>query len=342
MSIAALGASAFFVSLHLVQTHLWYDGLAQDVSILSSQGSVIVLLVWALLMENNRRGLFFGKKLPVKQEIMRLARKYHGYFFAWATIHSFWYHPMEPTSGHVSGFFYMFLLLLAGQPVFHTDPHQPLVDLLPGGHGVGPRRPGSRDAGQRDVADVRLWLWRNAGHHADARPGPAALGQWAILSATSPPPGVYGARDLAMIHQITWILIVEYLGVLIMAGYFFCRPVGGGVDQRHLGDDRGVETDAKRIGRHCGLGDSNKEPDRCLRLTIPTLGAVVHASGSSTRQGSGGAWGRRGEGGGAVKEKRGCLQTAVGVGLGLALGALAGILVGALLGVGIATLLGVL
>jgi hypothetical protein len=52
----ALGVNAFFIVLHLVQTHLWYDGLAQDVSVYSSQGSVIVLLLWVLLMENNRRG----------------------------------------------------------------------------------------------------------------------------------------------------------------------------------------------------------------------------------------------------------------------------------------------
>ena len=85
----ALAANAVFILLHFVQTHLWYDGLAQDVSIFSSQGSVIVLLVWILLMENSRRGMFFGKKAPISQEIIRFARKYHGYFFAWATIYTF-------------------------------------------------------------------------------------------------------------------------------------------------------------------------------------------------------------------------------------------------------------
>jgi hypothetical protein len=30
----------------------------------------------------------------------------------------------------------------------------------------------------------------------------------------------YGLYDLAMIHQITWIPIIEYLGVLILAGIF--------------------------------------------------------------------------------------------------------------------------
>jgi hypothetical protein len=121
-NIAALAANAFFIFLHLLQTQVWYDGLAQDVSIWSSQGSVIVLLVWVLLMENRRRGMFFGKKLPIRQQIIRFARKYHGYFFAWATIYTFWYHPMEGTSGHLIGFFYMFLLLLQGS-LFFTRIH---------------------------------------------------------------------------------------------------------------------------------------------------------------------------------------------------------------------------
>lgn len=118
----ALGVNALFIVLHLAQTHLWYDGLAQDVSVYSSQGSVIVLLVWVLLMENNRRGLFRGKKIPISQRVMQFARKYHGYFFSWAIVYTFWYHPMENTPGHLVGFFYMFLLMLQGS-LFFTRIH---------------------------------------------------------------------------------------------------------------------------------------------------------------------------------------------------------------------------
>lgn len=121
-NVWALGANAFFIVLHLIQTHLWYDGLAQDVSIWSSQISVIILLVWTLLMENRRRGLFFGKKVPISQQVTDFARKYHGYYFAWATIYTFWYHPMETTPGHLVGFLYMFLLLLQGS-LFFTRIH---------------------------------------------------------------------------------------------------------------------------------------------------------------------------------------------------------------------------
>lgn len=122
LNVMALALNAGFILLHFAQTHLWYDGLAQDVSIWSSQASVVVLLVWVLLMENDRRGLFFGKRLPLSKRIGRFARKYHGYFFSWATVYTFWYHPMEATSGHLIGFAYMFLLLLQGS-LFFTRVH---------------------------------------------------------------------------------------------------------------------------------------------------------------------------------------------------------------------------
>jgi hypothetical protein len=122
VNVWALGVNAVFILLHFVQTHFWYDGLAQDVSIFSSQGSVILMLVAILLMENQRRGLFFGKKVPFAKRIGSFARKYHGYLFAWATVYTFWYHPMENTFGHLAGFLYMFLLLLQGS-LFLTRIH---------------------------------------------------------------------------------------------------------------------------------------------------------------------------------------------------------------------------
>ncbi len=122
INVIALAVNALFILLHFVQTHVWYDGLAQDVSIWSSQGSVILMLVMILIMENPRRGMFFTKKAPLPQRAVRFVRKYHGYVFAWATVYTFWYHPMEPTSGHLIGFLYMFLLLLQGS-LFFTRIH---------------------------------------------------------------------------------------------------------------------------------------------------------------------------------------------------------------------------
>ena len=220
-NIATLAANAFFILLHFVQTHVWYDGLAQDVSIWSSQGSVIVLLVWVLLMENNRRGMFFGKKLPIRQQIIRFARKYHGYFFAWATIYTFWYHPMEPTSGHVIGFFYMFLLLLQGSLFFtriHTNRwwtlaqevtvmiHGTLVAIMQGNNMW--RMFGFGFGGIFVITQMHgLGLSRRA--------------RWAILALYVAAALVaYSLYGLAMIHQIFWIPSIEYLGVVLLAGIF--------------------------------------------------------------------------------------------------------------------------
>ncbi len=122
INIVALAVTAFFILLHFGQTQIWYDGLAQDMSSASSQNSVILLLVWVLLMENNRRGLFFGKRMPISNRVTRFARRYHAYLFSWAAIYTFWFHPMESTAGHLIGFLYMFFLLLQSC-LFYTQIH---------------------------------------------------------------------------------------------------------------------------------------------------------------------------------------------------------------------------
>ncbi len=118
INVIALVGTLAFVALHWVQTAIWYDGLAQDVSVFSSQGSVIILLVMVLVMENNRRGLFWGKKIPFMDEPGRVFKRYHGYVFAWATIYTFWFHPMENTSGHLIGFLYTFFIMIQGALMF--------------------------------------------------------------------------------------------------------------------------------------------------------------------------------------------------------------------------------
>lgn len=122
VNVVALGVNALFVVLHLAQSHIFYDGLAQDVSIFSSQGSVILMLVCILLMENKRRGMFFGKKAPISKSLVDWMRRYHGYIFAWAIVYTFWYHPAEGTLGHLIGFAYTFLLMLQGS-LFFTRIH---------------------------------------------------------------------------------------------------------------------------------------------------------------------------------------------------------------------------
>ncbi len=110
----ALGTNALFILLHVLQTRVFYDGLAQDTSVMASQGSVVLLLVMVLLFENQRRGLFFGRRLDWLQRPGAFLRQYHGYYFAWAIIYTFWFHPIEDNAGHLLGLFYTFLVLFQG------------------------------------------------------------------------------------------------------------------------------------------------------------------------------------------------------------------------------------
>ena len=122
INVVALFGNALFIFLHFVQTQLWYDGLGQNTSLLSTEASVVLLLVVVLLMENRRRGLFLGKKAPIAGGMIDFCRRYHGYVFAWAIAYTFWFHPMVATSAHITGFLYMFLLLLQGS-LFFTPMH---------------------------------------------------------------------------------------------------------------------------------------------------------------------------------------------------------------------------
>lgn len=114
----ALGINGLFAALHIAQTKLFYDGLAQDVHEATALGSVTLMLMLILLMENQRRGLFFGHPVRLLNQPGEVVRRYHGYFFSWAIIYTFWYHPIEMTPGHLAGFAYMSLLLLQSSLFF--------------------------------------------------------------------------------------------------------------------------------------------------------------------------------------------------------------------------------
>lgn len=219
VNVVALAMNAAFIALHLVQTHVWYDGLAQDVSIWSALGSVAVLLIWVLLMENDRRGIAFGRRLPLSREIVRFARKNHGYYFSWAIIYTFWYHPTEATSGHLIGFFYMFLLLLQGS-LFLTRAHVnrwwtvflevlvlvhgTLVALMQGG-GIW-----SMFAfGFATVFIVTQMHGLGLSRAARLAWGSTYLG---ALAAT------YGGADLSRLSEVVRIPVIDYVGVIVLAG----------------------------------------------------------------------------------------------------------------------------
>jgi len=139
INVAFLLTNLLFILLHLLQTHLWYDGLAQDVPIWSSQFSVIVMLVIMLFTLNPRRGLFLGIKVPYSESGLRFVNRWHGLYISWALVYTFWFHPMEGSIGLLWGFFYMFLLLtqlsLANTRIHFALPWVTLLEFLVGIHG---------------------------------------------------------------------------------------------------------------------------------------------------------------------------------------------------------------
>jgi hypothetical protein len=116
---AMIAVNGAFVGLHVIQTRLWYDGLAADVPEMSALGSVALMLMVIIILEAPRRGLILGKKIRFHERFLRIVREYHGYLFSWATIYTFWYHPTEGTVGHLAGFFYMFMLFVQSALIFN-------------------------------------------------------------------------------------------------------------------------------------------------------------------------------------------------------------------------------
>ena len=108
--------------LHLIHTHVWYDALAPSVHEMSSQGSVILMLIIVLVIEAPNRGLFFAERrtFTPKKEVLEIIKKYHGYVFSWAVIYTFWYHPMEGYFGHLFGFFHVWIVMLQGSLMYTT------------------------------------------------------------------------------------------------------------------------------------------------------------------------------------------------------------------------------
>jgi len=126
-----LAVNAGGVALHYLQSHYTYDGLARDVPEGSALGSVAFILMMALALEAPRRGLFFGnRKLLPPAELVRFARKFHGYIFSWAATYNFWYHPIDPKPLHYTGLFHTLLLFVQSGLIYtkaHRDPRWTLA-----------------------------------------------------------------------------------------------------------------------------------------------------------------------------------------------------------------------
>ncbi|KAI8334989.1 hypothetical protein BC941DRAFT_453983 [Chlamydoabsidia padenii] len=110
----------------LIQAHLFYDGLAVDISEAITQGSVIMILVVALILAIPRRGIIFGyPQEPIGSVaynvVWNFIKKYHAYMISFGTVMNFHYHPCEGTLAHHHGFIYQCLLLWQSSNFLHTS-----------------------------------------------------------------------------------------------------------------------------------------------------------------------------------------------------------------------------
>lgn len=210
-----------FILLHFIQTHLWYDGLAQDVPVMSSQGSVIGMLVIILIMENNRRGLFLNRKINGFNNIKKFILEYHGFYIAWAITYTFWFHPMVRTSGHLFGFFYIFLLFIQlsfAYTKIHTNKKWIfLLEVLVLFHGTAVA------VGQQN----NMWPMFAFGfgflavftqiYSIKLRKHIYYIIQSLYILTALIVFGIgFAEKNISDIHQITWIPIIEYLLVFII------------------------------------------------------------------------------------------------------------------------------
>lgn len=221
VNVIALAVNLFFIVVHMLQSQFFYDGLAQDVSIYSSQGSVILLLVVVLLMESRRRGLILGRGTSMSKRVVHFVRRYHGYLFSWAVIYTFWYHPMVNTPGHLVGFFYMFLLLVQGS-LFFTRAHinrwwTVTLELMVAVHGALVAIMTSGPHGMWPMflfgflAIFVLTQIYGLGLRPQIR---KIIGVGYIATVAA----VYSWRGWLRVPEITWIPVIEYGLVAVLAG----------------------------------------------------------------------------------------------------------------------------
>ena len=190
---------------------------------MTSMGSVVIMLVMILLIENQRRGLVAGKKAPFMKEIGRALRKYHGYYFSWAIIYTFWFHPIETTYGHLLGTFYTILLMLQGSLFFtrtHTNKWWTLsMELLVVVHGTMVAYIGTLSGNAEGGTPAQFFFgfitvfiitqMHGLGLSKTMRWFFAAL----YLSAI----GLYYSSAWSTIAEVPRIAAIEYVGVVVIA-----------------------------------------------------------------------------------------------------------------------------
>ncbi len=206
------------IILHYVESIVYYDGLAQDVSIFSSQYSVILVLVTIILMQVSSRGIIFGIKLPLPPKVLKYMYMIHGFVFTFAIVYTFWYHPVINTIGHLFGFFYMFLLFTQ-ICFFKTSVHTNtkwivLLEVLVAFHGASVAY---------YVQNSDLWsmffygfgfLFAFTQVYGLTKNRVITTIVQIVFSALAI--YYYASTDISNIHQVLWIPIIEYLHVVVL------------------------------------------------------------------------------------------------------------------------------
>lgn len=123
---AMLYLNIVFIGLHVIQSHIWYDGLASSVPEVTALGSVVVMLVMVYLVEIPRRGIMFNKfpvdrQKPLIKAFTDFMKKYHGFVASFGIVYDYWYHPLDVTAGHYTGFLYIFLLFWQSSLVYQVE-----------------------------------------------------------------------------------------------------------------------------------------------------------------------------------------------------------------------------
>jgi len=233
LNIIFLVVNVVFILLHIAQTMIFYDGLAQTVPVISSQGSVIVMLVMMLILMNSRRGLFFGKKLKTPKGAQKWIFKSHGFYIAWALVYTFWFHPTEGTLGHLMGFFYMFLLMtqmaLANTSFHNESKWITVLEVYVAVHGAVVAIEAGNGMWPMFLFGF-LFMFVFTGAYGIIKSKATLISitiAYAILAALAYSGILGNDNTLADIHQVTWIPIILYgLVFVIIALYQAAYLIG--------------------------------------------------------------------------------------------------------------------
>jgi hypothetical protein len=221
-----LGINASFSLLHLLQTHLFYDGLAQYVPVWSSQYSVIVMLVLILYIQAPKRGLILGWKPKFSQNALKLATDFHGPYIAWALCYTFWFHPTEGDYGLLTGFFYMSMLFvqlsLANTRIHFNKGWIVALELLVAVHGPAIALQKSLDPTFGEPSSIWimflsgfLFMFVFTGQFAFKWPVLARAAAFAAYAALVI--GLYWFRGFGRIYEILFIPVALYGGAIAAA-----------------------------------------------------------------------------------------------------------------------------